>query len=96
MTEQVVPGPQGVGLQGSEARGPTERWPGPPPSLLCRITGELGNCWGAMQPSTGLPRGMWPSRQEQIGLPWLFTIHLVRPPQGEGWQEEPGSCRFLL
>ena len=33
-TVQVVPGPQGEGEQGSEARGgPTLKCPGPPPSL---------------------------------------------------------------
>ena len=96
MTEQVVPGPQGEGLQGSEGRGPTERWPGPPPSLLWRMTGELGNWVGAIQPSTGLPRGMKPAWQEQMGLPWLLTIQWVRSPHGEGWQEDPGSWMFLL
>ena len=93
--EHSVLGPQGVGLQGSWDL-PVERWAGPPPSLLWRMTGDLGNWLGGRQPSTGLPLGMYPVTQEQMGLPWLLTIQSVNSPQGEGWQGEPGSCRFLL
>ena len=60
------------------------------------MTGEDGNCSGGVQPSTGDPRGMNPWIQEQMGLPALLTTHWVLGPQGEGWQEEPGSWRFLL
>jgi hypothetical protein len=34
--------------------------------------------------------------QEQMGLPWLFTVHWVFSPQGEGEQTPPGFCSWRL